>query len=384
MDIFAQNLPESVIKRFSIRIRELGGVNLGQGIPSFSTAPHILDAVRTSLTEPAIGVYPKFMGTDSLRTAIADKLNRGLTVGADFNMDNILVTVGAMEAVSVALLSIIKDGEEVGVITPNYCNHFPEIQLARGKIIEIPMKSETEWKLDMEAVAAHAAHGTMKVLLLTNPNNPTGALFEKDELSEMVKLAQKYGFWIIADETYAYLTYENKFTSMLEYYSRYDRLIVVRSFSKEYAMSGWRVGFMVSNPTNINIMSRTHDALTGCAPKISQRAAEAAVTGTQETVEEYVRVLTVRRNLACKKLDEMSEFLSYLRPQGAYYIFLKYKTGLDSMAMGEKLLNDAKVALIPGVMFGKSGEGYLRMSYAGRDEDIIQGLLNLRAYLLKL
>lgn len=373
--LFASRLPESVIKRLSIRVRELGGVNLGQGIPSFPTASHIREAARLALEEKDIGVYPNFLGTIELREAIARKLS------ADHHIvlvgdKHILVTVGAMEATATAILSFVKDNDRVGIITPDYCNHFPQILLARGETIEIPLLESAVWQMDFKRIETEARRG-LKLLILTNPSNPTGFVLSKKELKLLVALASKWGFWILADETYSFLVYEEEKSSLLDMWSQYDRLITVRSFSKEYAMTGWRVGYIVASEDIIHIFAKTHDVLTGCVPKISQRAAEVAISGPQAIVSEYKDVLTRRRQIVRKALDTMSDSLTYIMPQGAYYIFPKYKANLPSMELSEVLLRKARVAVVPGVVFGEAGEGHIRISFAVDDAVLMEGMKRL-------
>lgn len=373
---FATDLPESVIKRLSIRVKESHGVNLGQGIPSFPTASHIRAAARKALDEKNIGVYPNFLGTMELREAIITKLNRTHKTHLLAN-ENILVTVGAMEGAATTILSIVENGDRVGVITPDYCNHFPEIMLARGEIVEIPMLENNSWHLDFASIEKEAKKG-LKMLLLTNPSNPTGAVIVREDMERLVKIADRYGIWLVVDETYWFLTYKTPRISLLDVWDRSERLIVLRSFSKEYAMTGWRVGYVIAKKEVIAIFARTHDALTGCVPKISQEAALAAVSGPQSIVKKYCTILEKRRGIAVDLLSQMSDVLSFAEPQGAYYIFPKVKA--TSGKLSEVLLKEANVAVIPGYVFGKAGEGHIRISFAVEDETLVKGLLQIRDF----
>lgn len=379
--MFADTLPESIIKTLSIRVKELNGVNLGQGIPSFPTPPHIIAAAKRALDDRAIGVYPNFLGTIELREAIVQKLNREYKLQLTA-ANNVLVTVGAMEAVSSAILSLVETGDRVGIVTPDYCNHFPVVQIAKGKIVEIPMRESRRWELDLSAIEKEAKRG-LRLLIITNPHNPTGAVYDKDEIATLVKLAETYGFWLLADETYSFLDYEKTFASLFEFWAQSDRLLVARSFSKEYAMTGWRVGYLIGQGKTIKAIAKTHDALVGCASKISQRAALVALTGTQKVVDEFVRVLARRRELVCKLLDEASEYMIYLKPQGAYYIFPKYKKQIGSLALMEEILQKARVAVVPGVAFSRAGEGHIRISFAVEDEVLKEGIDRLKKFFSK-
>ncbi len=375
--MFADKLPESIIKRLSIRARELGAVNLGQGIPSFPTAAHIIDAAKLALDDPTIGVYPNFLGEIELRNAIADKLNGAWKLQLS-GAENVLVTVGAMEATATAILGVVENNQLLGIVTPDYCNHLPQAYLARAEVSEISMREGTNWALDIGKIEKKAKLG-LKFLILTNPGNPTGVVFSHKELGQVVELAKKYDFWILADETYAYLTYERSFTSLLAFWGEHDKLLVVHSFSKEYAMTGWRVGYLVAQKSQISQFAKVHDALTGCVPKISQRAALAATRGSQEIVRNYHIALHRRQKFTVSAIKTIPH-LSLATPQGAYYAFVHYKSSLDSTVLAEKLLTEAKVAVVPGVAFGQSGERHFRVSFAVEDEVLGEGLQRIRKF----
>lgn len=370
--MFADTLPDSIIKRLSIRARTLGAINLGQGIPSFPTAPHIIEAAKLALDDPTIGIYPNFLGEIELREAVAKK--------HAVSPKNVLITVGAMEATAASILGLVENGDRVGLITPDYCNHLPQILLARGVPVEIPIEEGSTWQLPVSSIEEEAKKG-LKLLIITNPNNPTGALVSKDELESVVGLAQKYGFWILTDETYAFLTYDKPMVSLLEFKS--DKFLVVRSFSKEYAMTGWRVGYVIGAEDVISGLAKVHDALTGCVPKISQRAAIAALTGPQTIVKDYQTTLARRRALVSEILDQMKDVMTYIVPGGAYYVFPRYGMNISSLELAERLLIEAHVAVVAGSAFGKSGEHHIRISFAVDDETLREGLGRIGRYLQK-
>lgn len=379
-NLFAHDLPESVIKRLTIQVKEAKGVNLGQGIPSFPTADHIRDAAKRALDERDIGVYPNFLGDIKLRLAIGEKLDRehGLALSAE---REILVTVGAMEATATAILSLVNNRDRVGVITPDYCNHFPEIMLARGVIREIPLREREGWRIDTELLAKEAKRG-LKLLILTNPNNPTGAVFRKEDIDEIVRLAQKYGYYVLSDETYHFLSYGAPAPSLLDWYDESDMLLTVRSFSKEYAMTGWRVGYIVAKPELTALFAKTHDALVGCVPKISQRAATAAITGSQRIVSTYVKTLTKRRDSLMEAFGELEDYMGIVVPQGAYYAFPRYTGKTSSIEMSRRLLTEVGLGVIPGSIFGSGGEYHIRLSFAVDDDVLKTGLSRLKTFFL--
>jgi len=371
-NMFADTLPDSIIKRLSIRAKELGAVNLGQGIPSFPTPPYIIAAAKQALDDPAIGVYPNFLGELELREAIAKKLKQ--------DTKHILVTVGAMEGTATAILSIVENGDRVGIVTPDYCNHFPQVMLARGHVVALPLVEGKNWTLDFSLVEKEAKRG-MKLLLLTNPSNPTGFVASKRELQALVTLAGKYGFWILTDETYSYLTYDVPHVSLVDFWDQCERLIVVRSFSKEYAMTGWRVGYVVAREDVIKVFAKVHDSLVGCVSKISQRAAIAALSGRQDFVEEHNKTYARRRQMTMDALGLIPTFHLPLIA-GAYYAFPRYEGRELSTDLCERMLAQAGVAAVSGSAFGLGGEGHFRISFAVDDAVLADGLTRLRTYFL--
>lgn len=379
--MFAKQLPESLIKGMSIRARELGAVNLGQGIPSFPTAPHILSAARDALSDPTIGVYPNFLGELALRQAIADRLMREHPQHA-FDTGRVLVTVGAMEGTAAAILAVAEAGDTVAVITPDYCNHEPQILLAKARVRQIPMKTDaSRWQLDRAAIEKAFADG-VKMIIYTSPGNPTGVVFTAEDISFLVELAKKHDAWILSDETYDFLTYDRPFVSLLSMAGDYEKALVVRSFSKEYAMTGWRVGYVVAHADALKVLAKTHDALTGCVPKISQRAAIEAINGDQDAVTEHKREYATRRERAIQLLSSVPG-VTLLPPEGAYYAFAKYSADISSTELAKRLLEEAKVAVIPGSAFGTGGEGYFRISYGVEEPVLVEGVQRIREFFSK-
>ena len=379
-EMFASVLPESVIKRLSIRARELGAINLGQGIPSFPTPPHIIEAVKAGLDDPTIGVYPNFFGEIALRQAIATRIQKdhGLKIDA---LKNVLVTVGAMEGTATAILSLIGNSDRVGIVTPDYCNHFPQVMLARGKVIPLPLIEGKDWTLDLSLIEREAKLG-MKLFLLTNPSNPTGFVVSKRELQAVVDLVHTYGFWILSDETYSYLTYDAPHISLLDVWAQSERLVVVRSFSKEYAMTGWRVGYVVASEETLKTFAKVHDSLVGCVPKISQRAAIAALTASQDFVVQSKVAYARRRQMTIEAISGIDQ-LRLPTVAGAYYAFVRYEGNRKSVDLCEDLLTKAKVAVVPGSFFGAGGEGHFRISFAVEDAVLIDGLKRLKGFFSK-
>jgi aspartate/methionine/tyrosine aminotransferase len=252
------------------------------------------------------------------------------------------------------------------------------------------------WKLkDIEK----AVTGKTKLIILTNPGNPSGCLFDYKLLEGIVKLAKSKNIWVLADETYSFLTYDNlPHVSLGIFRKEYDKIVVVRSFSKEYAMTGWRIGYVWAPEELVTQALKIHDALIGCPSSVSQKGALAALTGTQSVVDGFRKELTARRELICGKLDELSDYFEYVRPQGAYYVWVRIKVKsqkskvksatqnlklnyVSSTEFTLRLLRDAKVAVVPGEAFGPGGEEYIRMCFAVSRDDIIEGFERISRFL---
>jgi aminotransferase len=361
----------SAIKEMPLLASRLGGcVSLGQGIPSFPTPPHIVDAVCAALRDkPETGKYTLGPGMPALREALA----RCLTVEKGVAVDpegEIGVTVGAMEGLLAGGLTVVERGAEVILPSPNYASHIEQVLLAEGIPVFVPLR-EVDWQLDLEALG-RAITSRTRAIILCNPHNPTGAHFPEADLRAIAALAVEHDLIVISDEAYDFLTYDGRpHFSLMSLPELHDRIIATFSFSKKYAMTGWRVGYVYASEGLLDQMMKIHDAQAICAPTVSQYAALAALEGPQECVAQIRQALQARRDLTCERLDNLAEFFSYVRPRGAYYLMARFHTAkVDSMTFALRLLREARVITIPGAAFGPTGEQHIRLSFGGTEAEI--------------
>jgi aminotransferase len=372
----------SAIKEMPLLASRIGGcVSLGQGIPSFPTPEHILDAVRRVMRDdPQCGKYTLGPGMGELRTAVAEHLehSRGITVDP---FREICVTVGAMEGLAAGLLTVVDRGDEVILPSPNYASHIEQVLLAEGVPVFVPL-SESDWQLDVEGIRRAITPRT-RAIVLCNPHNPTGAHFSEDDLRAVAALACEHDFFVVADETYDFLVYEDReHFSLAAIPELKDRLIATFSFSKKYAMTGWRVGYVYASEGLLDHIMKVHDAVAICAPTLSQHAALAALRGPQDCVGNIRETLVKRRDLTCARLDRLAQNFSYIPPRGAYYLMARcLAPSVDSMTWALRLLNEARVITIPGSAFGPTGEGHIRLSFGGTEDEINEAFDRIERWL---
>lgn len=342
---------------------EVGGcVSLGQGVPSFATPEHVVDAVCRALRDdPGAGKYSLQPGMVPLREAVAELLEREKGIAADPGSE-VVITVGAMEALLCAVLSLVEEGDEVLMPAPTYASHVEQVLLAGGVPVMVPVRAD--WGLDVAALEA-AVTARTKAVFFCNPSNPTGAVFSEAELRALAGVAERHGLWVITDETYDSLVYDGPMPlSLASLPELRERCVLVNSFSKRFALTGWRVGYAWAPRALMDQMLKVHDCTAICAPAPAQHAALAALSGPREPFEEMKRELAARRELACARLDGLGGAFSYVRPAGAFYVMARALfTDEPSRALAERLIREARVITIPGGCFGAPGEGHLRLSY---------------------
>ncbi|MBW1729227.1 MAG: aminotransferase class I/II-fold pyridoxal phosphate-dependent enzyme, partial [Deltaproteobacteria bacterium] len=298
-----------------------------------------------------------------MREAIVEKLKRDNDIEADIS--HILVTVGAIEGLSAAVMAVIDPGDEVLLFTPTYSTHIRQVVIASGKPVLIPTVEEDGFALDFDAVKKAITSRT-RAIIVCSPNNPTGTVFSEDELRRLAELALEHNLIIITDEAYEYFVYDGrKHFSIASIPEMKDRTISCYTFTKTYAMTGWRIGYLHADAVLIPQVTKAHIPFAICAPVVSQYAALAALEGPQDCVAEFREHYIEARDLMCKRLDELSSVFSYQKPEGSYLMFPKIllDEGKDSMAFCKNLLNRAKVSATPGIAFGPSGESHLRLSF---------------------
>lgn len=346
--------------------------SLAWGLPSFRTPQYIRDAVTAALaSDPDIGKYALPNGLPELRRLAAARhtARTGVTVDPE---QNVLISAGNMQGMHTLLRSVLDPGDEVVVTDPGFASHFQQILLAGGTPVAWPLDEKAGWRLDAARLDALLTART-KAVILVNPCNPTGTLFEKSELEQFAAVVARHNLVVLIDDPYSEILYENRarFFNLAAIEALGDRLAYLFTFSKIYAMSGWRLGYMIVPDWLRAGALKVHDANMICTPRISQVAGIAALSGPQNHVGEFERILRVRRELICARLDELPHVFQYRRPDGAYYVFPRIVAEhVDDREFSLRLLQEARVTVTPGSAFGSAGAHHVRMAYCV-DDDVI-------------
>jgi len=389
-----QKIVISPIKEMSILADELEErigpgkiISFGQGIPYLDTPSHIKIGARNALNKISTAKYTLEPGITELRNLVAEFLKKEKGIKNVKPKKEIMISVGCQEATACALAATLDPGDEAIIPSPTYASHIEQILQFNGAPKFIPMVEKNGWHLNLKDFEKALTKKT-KIVLLSNPSNPTGAVLSKQELVKLARFIKKHNLILISDETYDFLTYDNvKHVSAGSIPFIRDRVIVVSSFSKKYRMTGYRLGYAFGDEGIIDHMLKVHDALAICAPAISQEAGIIALKETEKSkksVKELVKKMAVNRKLMIEELDKLSEFLEYQKPMGAYYILAKVKISkINSFKLALRILNEAKVIVIPGAAFGPSGENHVRFSFAGEPKNIKKGFLRLKKWFEK-
>ncbi len=367
-----KEMPDSGIKDFfDIANTMEGALSLGVGEPDFPTPEHVREAAIASIKRGETK-YTDNRGTVELRAAAAEYLEK---FGLHYDRENeILITMGASEGIDLALRALVDPGDEVLVVEPCYVSYIPCVELCGGIPVSIPLKAENKFRLTKEELEEKITDKT-KVLLISFPNNPTGAIMEKEDLEAIREVVTAHDIFVITDEIYAELTYGKKHASIAALPDMYERCVVLNGFSKAFAMTGWRMGIAAGPAEVIFHMNKIHQFTTMSAGTTSQVAALEALTSPvrDEEIDVMRKEYDERRKIMVDGFRNMG--LDVTEPEGAFYVFPSIKkTGLTSMEFCNRLLQEQKVAVIPGDAFGSCAEGYIRCSYA-YSQDIIKKCL---------
>lgn len=352
-----------------------GVVNLGIGQPDFDTPQHIREAAKIALDE-GYTRYPPAKGFLDLRQAIAEKLRLKNNIHADPDT-NIFVAVGAMQVIFNSILHLIEPGEEVMVIDPGY-DYYSQIGLFGGLPVRIPAHEENGFKVDPADVKKAVTPKT-KMMIINTPANPTGALLDEGILDALAEIAQHHGVLVLADEPYEDIVFDgNKHYSIGAIDGMQDLTISAFTLSKSYAMTGWRVGYAVAPKSVIDEMEKLMEHMVSGVTAMAQRAALAAITGPQTCVEEMLKAYDRRRRIVYEGLNAI-DGISCLMPESTFYAFPNIKSiGMSSWDLAKFLVKEHQVALVPGSIFGRNGEGYLRLSFAAGSEQLTEGLSRIK------
>lgn len=376
-----KSIPPSGIRKFFDLASEVEGViSLGVGEPDFDTPWKIREAAIYSI-EQGKTFYTANQGLVELRKEICRYQKRRFGLEYDYDRECI-VTVGGSEAIDLAFRSIINPDDEVILLQPSYVAYTPGVALAGGKVVNIELKEDNEFKLTPELLAAAITDKT-KAILLNYPSNPTGGFMTQEDYAKIVPLIKEHELIVITDEIYAELSYEQKFCSIASFDEIKDQVILVSGYSKAYAMTGWRLGYVLANEVLTKAMNKIHQYVIMSAPTGAQYGAIEAMRHCDNEIETMRQAYMLRRNYIVKAFNDMG--LHTFTPQGAFYVFPCIKsTGLTSEQFCEELLKDQLVACVPGTAFGDAGEGFVRVSYAYSIEQIKEATSRIKKFLDKL
>lgn len=371
--------PSGIRKFFNVADEIPGCLSLGVGEPDFAMPYHIREAgVRAMQSGKTF--YTANSGLYDLRKEICNYTER--RIGLIYNPDNeVLVTVGGSEAIDIALRTIINPGDEILYIEPSFVSYMPCIVMAGGIPVPIELKAENQFRLTgkqlEDSITQHS-----KVLILSYPNNPTGAIMEKDNLAEIAEVAKSHNMLVISDEIYSELTYGKEHISIASLPQMKDRTILINGFSKNFAMTGWRLGYVFAQKEIMEQMTKVHQYVIMCAPTVSQYAAIEAMKNGEQDAAHMRESYNQRRRYLYHELNRLG--LPCFEPEGAFYMFPDIREfGMTSEEFAMDLLKQAKVAVVPGSAFGESGEGFVRISYAYSIDELKKAIVRIERYIRK-
>ena len=375
-----KDIKPSGIRKFFDLLADMKDVTaLTVGQPDFITPWHIREAAIESL-ENGETYYTSNAGMPALREEISKYLLRRFDL--NYSPDEVIVTVGGSEAIDIAIRSLVNPGDEVIVPMPSFVCYEPIAKMAGAKVVPLNTRAEDGFKLTAEALSAKITDKT-KLLVLPYPNNPTGAILEREELEEIAAVLRGTDIFVLSDEIYAELTFGKRHVSIAEIDGMRERTIIASGFSKAYAMTGWRLGYLVAVKPLISPMLKLHQYAIMCAPTTSQAAAVEALRNGDGDIAEMCAEYNRRRVFIHEGLEKLG--IPTLMPEGAFYIYPYIGGyGLSSEEFCERLLTEEKCAIVPGGAFGECGEGYARISYAYSVKHISEALEKIERFVSRL
>lgn len=372
-----RSIPPSGIRKFFDIVSEMDdAISLGVGEPDFDTPWHIREEGIYSL-EQGRTFYTSNAGLKELKEEICKYLKKSQNI--KYNEHEVFITVGGSEAIDVALRAMLDPGDEVLIPQPSYVSYEPCTILAGGKPVIIELKEENEFRLTKEELL-NAITDKTKILVLPFPNNPTGAIMEKEDLMDIAEVVKEKDLYVLSDEIYSELTYSGKHVSIASLPGMKERTVLINGFSKAYAMTGWRLGYAAAPEVILEQMLKIHQFAIMCAPTTSQYAAVEALRNGAPDVKKMRDSYNQRRRFLLNEFEKIG--IDCFTPYGAFYTFPSIKKfGMSSDEFAERLLKEQKVAVVPGTAFGACGEGYLRISYAYSIEDLKLALERIAAFI---
>ncbi|MDE6775997.1 MAG: aminotransferase class I/II-fold pyridoxal phosphate-dependent enzyme [Ruminococcus sp.] len=372
--------PSGIRKFFDIAATMEGVISLGVGEPDFST-PWVIRRAAIQVLERKHIVYGPNLGIAPLREAISKRIEKKHRV--KYSPDSeVIVTVGGSEAIDLAVRGLIDPGDEVLIVEPCFVCYAPLVELIGGKAVPVPTKIENNFKLTVDDMKDKITERT-KLIILPYPTNPTGAIMTREDLEPIADVLRNTDIMILSDEIYSELTYGRRHCSIIELPDMAERTIYVNGFSKAYAMTGWRLGYVAAPEPIIHQIFKIHQYGIMCSPYISQNAAIEALSSCDSEIAKMVDEYNVRRRYLVNEFNRLG--LTCFNPEGAFYVFPCIRsTGLTSEEFCERLLYEEKVAVVPGSAFGDSGEGYIRISYAYSLKHLMEAMNRIEDFLKRL
>ncbi len=376
-----ETIAPSGIRKFFDIVNEMDdAISLGVGEPDFETPWHIREEGIYSL-EKGRTFYTSNAGLGELKDEISRYLSRRFGLEYD-GAKEILVTVGGSEAIDIALRAMLDEGDEVLIPQPCYVSYEPCATLAGGVPVPIKLEEKDRFRLTPEKLREKITPRT-KILIMPFPNNPTGAIMEREDLEQLIPIIIDNDLFVITDEIYAELTYGTEHVSIASFPGMKERTVYINGFSKAYAMTGWRLGYACAPEVILSQMLKIHQYAIMCAPTTSQYAAVEALRGGDADVRHMRESYDERRHFLLSELRGMG--MDCFEPQGAFYMFPNIsRFGMTSEEFAQKLLDEEKVAVVPGTAFGESGEGFVRVSYAYSLKDLKRALERIEHFLIHL
>jgi aminotransferase len=376
-----KRIPKSAIHEMTRLSKQFDDVAfLSWAKPTAGTPEHINQAAIEAIKNGLTGGYSTSDGLAELRLEIEKKLQRDNNVKVDISQ--ILVTVGAIEGLAASVMAVIDPGDEVILPSPTYSTHIQQVVLASGKPVLVPLIERDGFTLDLEALTRAIGPKT-RAIMYCNPNNPTGSVFPEEQLRNLAKIALEHNLMVITDEAYEYFVFDDHHHFCVASIPEMKKNVIsCFTFTKTYAMTGWRIGYLHADEEIISQIKKAHIPFSICAPVVSQYAALAALKGSQDCVLEFKKHYLKARNMMCQRLDNLNSVFEYQKPGGSYLMFprILLDEGKDSSAFCKKLLKEAKVSTTPGIAFGPTGEGHLRLSFCVSEEMINKAFDRMDVY----
>lgn len=374
----AKGIEISTIRYFFNMVNEVeGAISLCIGEPDFTTPKHIDDAAKRALDEGKTFYTPN-AGLLELRTEISEYLNKRYNIKYK-PQSEIIVTIGASQAIDVALRTLVEQDDEVLIPDPSFVAYKPCTYLSGGKSVLVPTYIEDNFVLRPDVLEKYITDKS-KVLVLPYPNNPTGAVMDKKQLEDIAAVVKKHDLIVVTDEIYSELTYGISHISFASLPDMWERTITINGFSKSYAMTGWRLGYLAAPEGLTSQMLKVHQYNVTCAATMGQYAALEALKNGDADIEMMRNEYDKRRRYLYSSLKDMG--LNCFEPKGAFYLFPSIReTGLTSEEFATRLLHEAKVACVPGSAFGEKGQGYVRLAYATSMENLVEAVKRIKRFI---